>query len=267
MTQISSTSATFASTYERKIHQAQSYILRPLFFASIGFAIPIKALFDGQTAWRGIVYSAVSLVAKLVCGAFVLVDYIFQKWRRSKGPRPSKSSTGSIAARRDLDGDKAVDDASASEMTFPPTSKNNLPRQPSLWPVATLLGSAMVARGEISLLIVNVARENSPELMPDELFYLVIWATLLCTIIGPVVVGLIVKRLERQGGRLPATWGPQASAAPAAIMASQQDAAASRPGRSADAADGTVPPASSTKSNRKASKAGKEAHVPVAGRI
>lgn len=188
----------FASTYEHKLHQAQSYILRPLFFASIGFAIPIKSLFGGRTVWQGVVYSVVSLVAKLVCGAFVLVDHTFAKWRRSKGrkaqpaPQPTKTA-----------------DTQAKKATFPPSKPDNSPRQPSLWPVATLLGSAMVARGEISLLIVNVAREASPELMPDELFYLAIWATLLCTIIGPVVVGLIVKQLERTGGMLPATWGPQ----------------------------------------------------------
>jgi hypothetical protein len=66
----------------------------------------------------------------------------------------------------------------------------------------------MVARGEISLLILNLAREASPDLMPDDLFYIAIWATLLCTIVGPLTVGIIVKRMKRTGKALPPDWGP-----------------------------------------------------------
>jgi hypothetical protein len=123
----------------------------------------------------------------------------------------------------------------------------------------------MVARGEISLLIVNVARESSPDLMPDQLFYLVIWATLLCTIIGPVVVGVIVKRLEKQGGMLPATWGPQAGE----TSVLQQ----TEPTYSAPAAeDGSLSNTASTVAKpaeiaKKAIKASKEGHKAVPQRL
>lgn len=66
----------------------------------------------------------------------------------------------------------------------------------------------MVARGEIGLFILNLAREPSPDSVPDELFYIAIWATLLCTIVGPLTVGLIVNSLKANGKYLPAEWGP-----------------------------------------------------------
>lgn len=77
----------------------------------------------------------------------------------------------------------------------------------------------MVARGEISLLILNLAREASPELMPDDLFYIAIWATLLCTIVGPLTVGIIVKRMKRTDKALPAEWGPVAKSSPPTSVA------------------------------------------------
>lgn len=64
----------------------------------------------------------------------------------------------------------------------------------------------MVARGEIGFLVSAIAQSkgifstttittsSSPE--PD-LFLIVTWAIMLCTIIGPVALGLIVKRVRR----------------------------------------------------------------------
>lgn len=210
---------TFLETYEDYVHPVQSYILRPLFFASIGYAIPIRSLFGGTTVWQGVVYSLVCLVSKLACGVFVLVDHIWKKWRTSKPrrARPPTASTASVPSEGTSEPAGQNEPANTSDSTFPATANTDKQRTPSLWPVTTLLGSAMVARGEISLLIANVARETSPELMPADLFYLVIWATLVCTILGPVAVGVIVKRMERQGSMLPVEWGPQAG--PAAMPA------------------------------------------------
>lgn len=60
------------------------------------------------------------------------------------------------------------------------------------WLAATLLGSAMVARGEIGLLIIEIGHNETPY-VSDEGFYTGIWAILLNTIIGPVSVGLLVR--------------------------------------------------------------------------
>lgn len=73
-----------------------------------------------------------------------------------------------------------------------------LPKPKSLYPAA-ILGSAMVARGEIGFLISSVAEANGVfgEGENTEEYLVVTWAILLCTLIGPITVGLLVKRVKR----------------------------------------------------------------------
>lgn len=63
----------------------------------------------------------------------------------------------------------------------------------STWRPATLLAVAMVARGEIGLLIVQIGLNETP-FLSEEAFVTAIWATVLSTIVGPIVVGLLLKR-------------------------------------------------------------------------
>lgn len=69
---------------------------------------------------------------------------------------------------------------------------------------ALLLGLAMTTRGEIGFLIAAVAQTSSV-IGPEEVYLVVIWAIMLCTLLGPIGVGIIVKRIERvsndRGGR------------------------------------------------------------------
>jgi hypothetical protein len=78
----------------------------------------------------------------------------------------------------------------------------------SLYPGA-MLGWAMVARGEIGFLISSIAESNGIWRMENEtdnnrdvgsssnLFITVTWAIFLCTFIGPIMFGLIVRRVKR----------------------------------------------------------------------
>lgn len=50
----------------------------------------------------------------------------------------------------------------------------------------------MVARGEIGLLIVEIGYNSTPY-VSDAGFYTAVWAILLNTIIGPMVVGLLIR--------------------------------------------------------------------------
>jgi hypothetical protein len=72
-------------------------------------------------------------------------------------------------------------------------------------PIALLIGFAMVARGEIGFLIASLSqstgtlelqnRDESLVQSPnDEVFLVIIWAVVLCTIAGPLGVGIIVKK-------------------------------------------------------------------------
>lgn len=77
----------------------------------------------------------------------------------------------------------------------------------SLYPAA-MLGTAMTARGEIGFLIASIAETTglfaSSDLDPSEsstgsskIYLVVTWAIVLCTIIGPLSVGTLVKRVRR----------------------------------------------------------------------
>jgi hypothetical protein len=74
----------------------------------------------------------------------------------------------------------------------------------SLYPAA-ILGTAMSARGEIGFLIASLAETTgvfssdistgSPQ--SSEIYLVVTWAIVLCTIIGPLSVGTLVNRIRR----------------------------------------------------------------------
>ncbi|KAF2176045.1 hypothetical protein K469DRAFT_761605 [Zopfia rhizophila CBS 207.26] len=75
----------------------------------------------------------------------------------------------------------------------------------ALWP-SMLLGFAMVARGEIGLLIVQIGLNKTPYLS-EAAFITAVWAIVLNTIIGPVTVGFLVK--HKAQAIADGTWGIQ----------------------------------------------------------
>jgi Kef-type K+ transport system membrane component KefB len=161
------------STWEIYYETPVSTILRPLFFASIGFSIPIGQMFAGAIIWRGFVYAALMALGKLLCGLWLV--------RLS-----ANTSTNATKTRL--------------------RKERNLPRPTSLYP-ALIVGCAMVARGEIGFLISAVA-ESRGTFSPthrdrsSDLFLIATWAIMLCTITGPIAVGLLTKRVRRlQSGR------------------------------------------------------------------
>lgn len=96
---------------------------------------------------------------------------------------------------QDADGDADSTPAAVRQHTSPD------PKNPiSLYP-ASIIGSAMVARGEIGFLISSVAQSKgifaSDAGASDEIFLVVTWAIMLCTIIGPLGVGLLVRRVRK----------------------------------------------------------------------
>lgn len=77
----------------------------------------------------------------------------------------------------------------------------------SLYPAA-MLGTAMTARGEIGFLIASLAETtglftsadadpNANATGSSKIYLVVTWAIVLCTIIGPLSVGTLVKRVRR----------------------------------------------------------------------
>ncbi|KAK3306349.1 Sodium/hydrogen exchanger family-domain-containing protein [Chaetomium strumarium] len=164
----------FTEVFDRYLRAPQRYVLQPLFFASIGFAIPFLELWTGEVIWKGVVYTLLMAVGKLIVGIVVPVwDVVSLSRRKMRG------------SQKALDG-----------------RKTNIG-----WAPATLLGAAMVARGEIGLLIIQIGL-NETTFLTRKGFVIGVWAIVLNTIIGPVLVGVLLKRAG-PGITNDARWGVQ----------------------------------------------------------
>lgn len=199
---------TGARVYEHYYAPPVTRILVPFFFASIGFSIPITQLFKGSTVWRGLVYAFLMALGKFMTGIWLLR---FSLPGVIAGPVEKLR----LIRKLGLAGFKAAGEKPKSP---PPPQK---PR--SLYPPA-IIGLAMIARGEIGFLIASVAEARGifmtasaeGRVESSELYLVVIWATVLCTLLGPVAVGFCVRRvkaLERErverggGGGVLGAWG------------------------------------------------------------
>ncbi|KAK7515824.1 sodium/hydrogen exchanger family protein [Phyllosticta citriasiana] len=236
---------TGAAVYERLYQQAVERILKPLFFASIGFSIPISRMFSGRIVWRGIVYTLLMLLGKLACGLWLVrfstSTHILERlkrlgfrapcvthWVGKTAPAEDARGEGKGKAKKQKQrqkhtitdenadaaqyGENATQEAKALAAAQPnaPSSSDSSalgptasapsshitpsPTSPvSLYPGA-IIGSAMVARGEIGFLISSVAQSRG--VLSDEIYLVATWAIMLCTIIGPLAVGMLVRRVK-----------------------------------------------------------------------
>ncbi|KAF2463719.1 Sodium/hydrogen exchanger [Lindgomyces ingoldianus] len=211
-------STTFGSTiYQEYYKQAVSKILRPFFFASIGFSIPISHMFRSSIIWRGIVYTLLMTLGKLVCGLWLVRFSVVPVQGTLRGRMlnvelpevphlwgKSAKTGSSHAFKRDQ-----PQTVSTHEEPSTPKITQTVPRTPStpkpfsLYP-PLILALAMVARGEIGFLISAMAESNGAfssghtnSSSESDIFLVVTWAIVLCTIIGPLGVGLSVKRVKK----------------------------------------------------------------------
>jgi Kef-type K+ transport system membrane component KefB len=254
--------------YEHYYQGPVNRILTPMFFASIGFAIPITEMFQGSVVWRGFVYAVLMTFGKMCTGLWLVrgsplsglttfarilkasLSYVTSCLRRPPKSQSEKSPIAPRAEHREAvqdrdgapqepsnnrsapvgsDNQKAGESATNTDTDRPPQREpdqrtpfvSSLPPKPkSLYP-ASILSLAMVARGEIGYLIASLAEskgifgKNSQG--SSETYLVVVWAISLCTLIGPISVGTLVKRvksLQRQrensntGGADPlGVWG------------------------------------------------------------
>lgn len=116
-------------------------IFAPLFFASIGYSIPFTSLWTGRIIWRGILYSLLMMLGKFLVGLTILAS-------DASHPPPSLEilPVESFATL-------PTSVSSALSEKSPPKKKAgrfHLPTRGSYAP-AFLLGSALIARGEIGV--------------------------------------------------------------------------------------------------------------------
>lgn len=205
--------------YEKYYAQAVSRILQPLFFASIGFSIPITRMFRGAIVWRGVVYTVLMALGKLVCGLWLsrLSIAPFKAMHRllrslkyptiphARGRTESKIGTNQESSEAAPEASINQTAAAIPAPTFSDQRRSSPnPQKPlSIYP-PLILALAMCSRGEIGFLISGVAESNGIFLAagtrtdePSDIFLVVTWAIVLCTIIGPLGVGLSVRRVKK----------------------------------------------------------------------
>jgi Kef-type K+ transport system membrane component KefB len=194
----------------------QDHVLAPLFFASIGYTIPFLSLFKSTLIWQGVVYSVFMCVGKVLVGFVVylgLEPILSLTGRVVRGNRtlPTKQLN---AGEHDLNRIETEEGRTGRFEDAPPevtsngssprSEPNALPARPSLTERVTLgaaLGTALVARGEIGILILQVAYSKSqlasPEapdtLLSEDVYLIGIWAVALCTIVGPVAFAGLMR--------------------------------------------------------------------------
>ncbi|KAF7865462.1 hypothetical protein EAF04_006437 [Stromatinia cepivora] len=202
--------------FEEYYKPIMDHILVPFFFASIGFSIPISEMFSPSIIYKGIFYALLMFLAKASVGLTLYMNFLVQKIRTPK----SSSQTQHPQLQSDI---------SPSELQTPNTRTKNPPKPPHL--DAIIVGSTMIARGGFGFLVASEAQSSGTlslhsknlvkidlqdpankrgvktlDVVEDQIFLVIIWALVLCTILGPVVAGIAVRRkvegeMEVVGGR------------------------------------------------------------------
>ena len=217
---------TFADFYA----VAVKMVLIPFFFASIGFAIPIRDLFSSRVVWRGLIYTLLMLFGKLLTGLWLLrfskpavrvprllrpSNLGWQCWPCNHKHRTTTTvlSAGLCNPPKANSGWCTSGPASSAQIgtnapytTRPLRPTPSKPHKPlSLYP-AIIIETAMVSRGEIGFLILSVAAskgifKSSEDVDArkgsSEIFLIAIWAVTLCTVVGPIAVGPYVRRVRK----------------------------------------------------------------------
>lgn len=208
-------------------------------------------MFGSSIVWKGVVYTILMIIGKVFCGIWLirievpnpssLPTKIKQLsklpglgWAHFWGRAHTKASSPSNMSNRRSDqpsespttttASQPVQEVGTQAATPHDSPSGVKPR--SIYP-ASILGCAMTARGEIGFLISSIAegknvfsgsQEGPKPGQSSENFLVVTWAIMLCTILGPLAVGLIVNRVkhlqrgvERQGrvvqGDILGVWG------------------------------------------------------------
>lgn len=171
--------------------------------ASIGFSIPITDMFAGSIVWKGIVYSVLMILAKGMVSTVLYFEYFMKKWKTKNAvvrwwrrKKPSQPDSVQMTANPLPRGNSNSDHSPNAELsTGPPHS------------MALLVGLAMIARGEIGFLIASLSQSSgtltlrrkdslTTESSGEEIFLIIVWAVVVCTVVGPLGVGIIVRRIR-----------------------------------------------------------------------
>lgn len=190
-------------------------------------------MFSGQIVWRGIIYAILMAIGKMITGLWLvrfssnpiagLVSILRKPFTYAhscakRTDKPSKKKSRDKTQAPNTGTDQSVSQSSPRSDGSPASSQLSMPPKPkSLYP-SSILGLAMVARGEVGYLIASIAESqgifsNGSSEGPSDIYLVVVWAISLCTLIGPILVGTLVRRVKKlqlsrdQGADPLGVWG------------------------------------------------------------
>lgn len=159
-------------------------------------------MFTRSIVWKGIAYSVLMIIGKGLVSSVIYVEHFLKIWRQAKPSKlwrkkktPPQAGSMQIRMAPLSTAEPGPADPDAELTTGAPHF------------MALLVGLAMVARGEIGFLIASLSQssgtltqrhQNSKESKTsgEEIFLVIIWAVVICTVIGPLGVGVIVRRMR-----------------------------------------------------------------------
>ena len=209
-------------------------------------------MFNAKIVWRGVVYAILMAFGKLITGLWLVRFssrpvssalrilkkpfsgvFLFCASPRAGSKKQQKENQKAQSQDPPSLQDKSHDQPIPTQPPTPahgainsePPTQNSQPtstRPPkpkSLYP-ASILGLAMVSRGEVGYLIASLAESKgifgtSSSGGSSETYLVIVWAISLCTLFGPICVGTLVKRVKTlqrmrvdRGGEDPlGVWG------------------------------------------------------------
>lgn len=177
--------------FSRFYLQPMNKLLKPFFFASIGFSIPIKQMFVGRLVYRGIIYSILMFVAKAICGNWL---YAISYYYRLRGTSDDVTNDDVDVADIEVASGDASNGSEASRQKYDILSSSY---------AGLLLGLCMVPRGEIGFLVSSLAessgvfggKHNSGS---SDAYIIVTWAIVLCTIVAPILIGILARKIKKE---------------------------------------------------------------------
>jgi hypothetical protein len=193
-------------------------------------------MFVGAVVWRGIVYAILMGIAKCATGAWLIFMIPRNKFIGKLRHRMKDSMKDGMIKRtlylfsfqseKNIEGKTTTPTTSTAEAIVDSgtSTPDSLVVQPAVEPTvepqevtynegptdhdhssavphrnyypSLLLALAMTTRGEIGFLVAAIA-QSTGILMPQEVYLVVVWAIVLCTLIGPIGVGAIVRKIRK----------------------------------------------------------------------
>ena len=148
-------------------------------------------MFRGTIVWKGIVYSLLMVLGKGLVSSVIYLNYFMESWRDKR----------SASRRREKNAPPQEPNIQRSG----PQDQEARAKCPHV--IALMVSFAMISRGEIGFLIASLSQSSGtltlrhrdrPGMEPsgEDIFLVITWAVVICTIAGPLGVGFFVHRLR-----------------------------------------------------------------------